>query len=648
MPSVSSLLKSAQSTQRKIAEQQDAQVAYDWSLSAKTYGDFITYKEYLDSRRDFYGEDASKLLTLDKTITSARKAYTSNEIQRQNINIIEGTGTNESKYQKMVDLFYEAVDNGDYDLAQTLNLQLDNLSVKMQQEQIAAQEAAGRAVASASSNNYKGIKNVIKQLEDNVGYVTLPDGSEYPGLKEISNQLQDKGKFTLADGTEISPFQAAEATMKAIAQMVVNQYENAPDQDEVDNLEGKYGAGLERLWENLKFSVGGKTLTAEDVLVAKENELINNPIYNFGFEYNPTSGRREFTLRENETDRFEITRQFNPDTGAEEYKAVGIRTDANPRLLDGTVRSLDSKITNEGSFIGDNGNIQMGTQQVQTNDQQSIRRRLEAAGYAVDLNEGKIFITGKGITRRQATIQPDGSVRFFSDEGQLQELSTFNKMIDATDDKGRVVSQNGVRAKRLFGAGEIRTVDANEISPFAEASPFGTGYISQRSKEGEGYMSNLLGTNTPSPVRSASLQQRVPLSVSNRPAIMGSIGTNQNYAAMAGFAPMTTNLLQGAQDRRYQIAQEDAQKKQLLQLQAQRDATNRIQQAQALNLNQTPYYQPANRQILKPGVLAPQPKISVAAPAPQRKITNVSVAKNKSRVSVEGANRYMTIPGLSF
>jgi len=626
MPTTTSLLRSAESTRRKIAEQEDALVAFNWSNSAKTIQDFKEYSKYLDSRRELYAGDPSKLLSLEKNKVSARKAYVSNEIQRQNIAIVEGRANSQTKYDKLVDLFYEAVDNGDYDLAQTLNLQLDNLSVKIQQEAQSAATSNANALATASSDNYKVIKKMISSLEDKVGYVTLPNGNEYPGLKEISNQLEQTGKFTLADGTEMSPFQAAEETIKAIAEMTVNQYENAPDQDEVDKLESKYGAGLENLYDNIKFNVGGKDLTARDVVIAKENELINNPIYSYGFKYDPTTGKRSFELIENKVDRYEIARQINPDTGEEEYIPVGLRNDVQPRNLDGSDRKLDTKITNEGYFIGDNGNIDRGSQQVETNDQQTLKARLQAAGYEIDVRpDGEIIIAGKGLIPRQATVQPNGNIRYFDDNGQLIELSTHQGTQEVTDENGQIFTQP-------FNAGDIRPVNPEEVSPFAEVSLFGTGYFSQRSKEGAGYLSNFQG-------RTPTITGKFgPIGVGN---------TNNDFARQAGFTPLTTNLLQGAQDKRLQITQENEAKKKLIQLQAQRDAANKLQQATIFNLNQTPVARVANRQVVKPALLGPQPRVTVRPSAPAPKVT-VKPSAPQPKVYVKPQSSYMTIPGVSF
>lgn len=143
MASTTSLLRSAASAQKKVKAQQDAQVAYDYANSPKTYDDYIRYSDYLRNRAKSI-TDPSSALTLQKTSDSAYKGYISNEIQRATINTLEGRGTSVDKYNKILGFMDQAQQAGQYDLAQSLNLQLDNLGISIQNEAIRAQESAQR------------------------------------------------------------------------------------------------------------------------------------------------------------------------------------------------------------------------------------------------------------------------------------------------------------------------------------------------------------------------------------------------------------------------------------------------------------------------------------------------------------------------
>lgn len=618
MPSVSSLLNSAKSTRKKIAEQQDAQVAYDFSLSAKSYDDFVEYEKYLNSRRPVYADDASKLLTIEKTITAARKAYVSNEIQRQNINIIEGRGDNNTKYEKLVDLFYDAVDNGDYDLAQTLNLQLDNLSVKMQNEAIAAQEKANSAYKAAAAADKKVLTNLKKALEDGPGYVTLPDGNEYRTLASIKKEVQETGGLTLPDGSPDNPITAAKETAEAIANLVIKEYETAEDQDSIDKLEQKYGSGLEDLYKNLTVDFLGQKLNIEDLDAAAVNEEMNNPLYTLQSARNAT-GALEYKLVKNKINDYRYVRDAQGNY-------VPLATTAKATSPGET---LGAQFTDKGELVDPTTNNIRGGEAIAT-EKLSIKDRLTNLGYTVRSEEGQdgqielVTPQGELVT---ATIQPDGSIRYFGqpnessgDNPGLYEISLFGKNL-GTDARPYNVTP-----------GQVRAVAPDEISDFGEASVFG-GQISKASERGENYLDAYRG----------KLQAIRPQD------LRGNISIGNNFSG-AG-SPITSGVLQNGQFTQRNIRQEKQLKE--IQLQAQRDQEQLLQQSQAFNLNQTPVAQFASNGVrinqLKVAPLPAQRISSVSVAKPAQKITSTSVAKPKGKVSVyTGTPKYMTIPGLSF
>ena len=126
MPALSALLRSAQAAQKKVQAQKDAERAYQFSTSLKTYDDYKSYSEYIQKRASG-GVDASTGLSLQKTLDSAFKGYISNEIQRSAIGVLEGTSSSIDKYNKIYGFMQQAQDAGQFDLAQGLTLQLENL-----------------------------------------------------------------------------------------------------------------------------------------------------------------------------------------------------------------------------------------------------------------------------------------------------------------------------------------------------------------------------------------------------------------------------------------------------------------------------------------------------------------------------------------
>jgi hypothetical protein len=196
MATTSSILRSAESAQQKAREFQDQLAAYQWDNSTKTYGDYVAYEQYLTGRQASSGDPATQLSYVKK-LDSARSGYISNEVQRQSINVIEGNGTNVDKYNSMLNLYYGAANAGQDDLAQSLRLQLDNLSVTIQNDNKAAISANKEAAA-----------QVTKQIDDQV--------------KDAVTQIQDNAKYALEQYHALGPDKFKEATGSDIFSMLAN------------------------------------------------------------------------------------------------------------------------------------------------------------------------------------------------------------------------------------------------------------------------------------------------------------------------------------------------------------------------------------------------------------------------------------------
>lgn len=164
---VSSLLNSAQSVANQVQAFQDEQVANEWDNSAQTYSDFLAYSNYLDAQAK-KTTDPTKQLTYTNKVETARRSYVSNEVQRLSQQVIEGSISNVDKYNEMVKLYYQANDNGDYNLAQNIHSQLDSLSVTIQNEQKAAATASSEARTQAAIDIDNTLQDYKQQIKDNV------------------------------------------------------------------------------------------------------------------------------------------------------------------------------------------------------------------------------------------------------------------------------------------------------------------------------------------------------------------------------------------------------------------------------------------------------------------------------------------------
>lgn len=609
MPTTTSLLKSAAATRKKIQGQQDALVAFEWENSAQTYQDFQTYSKYLEDRQK-EASDPSEALSYATKQRSARRSYTSNELQRQQLGIMEGRATTADKMAAVKDLYFQAIENGDLNLAQNLYSQWDALSIKLQNEQ----ETAAKQFASASSaakDNFKD--SLIKGFDD----VTLPSGQTVTPLAQIKRLFNETGDT-------VRTMQTADETLQALQGVIIDQYNNATTQDERDKLEQQFGPGLADLGEKLTLDVGGKKLTMQQVTNALANDQINNPIYGLETVRNDTTGQNEYKLKENNVSSYDFVRKideqgneyFDAVEGADGVaKATAIRTDQN-KLFFGTSdqgRGLDTQITDQGQVIGGNrgdktGNINAGQGTVNRDDSQTIGNRLKELGYVVEQHGTtlKLKIPGENVLR-EATIEDNGSVRFFDDNGQLNEVSLVRKNL-GTDALPAIVEP-----------GQARVVSPDEISDFGSQSAFG-GDLSKTSNQGRRYVQSITG------------QSRINGLVSG-PISVGNNFSGYGGAVQAGNLQGTSRILQSAFTVRQQIQQEQARQ---LMLQAQAQALQAT--PNQFDLNQTPVQQLAANGVLKRQLSvaapAPTPRVYVAPPAPTPRITSVGVAQPTSITSV--------------
>ena len=169
MATPSSILRNAATAQQRAREFDDSLAAYAWDNSTKTYADYVDYAEYLNTRRSQAGDPAAQL-SYQKKIDAARSAFISNDVQRQSIDVIEGGSSNIDKYNRMLDLYYYAADAGQNELAQSMRLQLDNLSVTIQNEQKARISANKEAANEMTKAIDAQVSDAVAQVKDNAKY----------------------------------------------------------------------------------------------------------------------------------------------------------------------------------------------------------------------------------------------------------------------------------------------------------------------------------------------------------------------------------------------------------------------------------------------------------------------------------------------
>lgn len=579
MASVSSLLKSAESSQKRIRQQQDAEVAYEWNLSAKTYEDFLAYSKYLEGQAE-KTSDASELLSYRKNIDSARSAYTSNEIQRQSIDVLEGRITSSQKYEKMAGLFNMALDNGAYDLAQGLNLQLDNLSVKIQNEAEAAQRVAG----TMAMNGVKSLDALVKKIEKGDDFVELPDGTVIKPFGMLTAELKANGQ------TEADYFGELYRTAAVMTDLIADAYQGATTQEAVDSIASKYEPVLTGTKE---FSTAGGKMTVQDMELAYRSALANNPIYSVEVGRNENTGTTEYKLTKNKIDDFVWIRS---DDGT--YQAAEVRS---KRLSD--TQNLDTQITNEGFIVGGRGqdktgSVAGGTKTVGRDSGQSIRKRLESQGYSAEQNaDGTLKLVAPDGQMFTGTIMPDGSIRYFGEPGQFSGGQAGLYQIDILK-------------------GGVNEVNPSDASIFGSSSTFG-GKLSQASDEGNRIIDSLAGVTKPL-VNLVSPLERI---------------TSSNNDFSGRGIPLAGSAVQGTTN----TLKSSEQARQLQELKKQ-EMANQLQKAAVFNLNQTPVGMDVNRsiEVARPTVT---PTIKIAPDVNAQKIAGVVAPKPQQSLQVQQPTR---------
>lgn len=233
MATTSQLLRTAAARRRAVLNEQNRLVDSEWALSAKTQADLDSYIAYYDEQAT---QVASKdLLGIQNKINSARKAFVSNELQRSSIAVLEGTGTNQDKLDKMINFYNEAVNNGDLDFAQSLRLQIGNLYQTVAKEQTDAINVA----TAAYKQNYTDVKAYISDL---LKGDAAPVGSQY-SLNTLNNFYKqttpEQFNATIADifakeGKPIATYEQmalsyAEETIKSIETQIAQFPSNSQE-----------------------------------------------------------------------------------------------------------------------------------------------------------------------------------------------------------------------------------------------------------------------------------------------------------------------------------------------------------------------------------------------------------------------------------
>jgi hypothetical protein len=141
MAGTSSLLRSASARRAKVQAYEDSVADFEWSRSAQTLDDFLRYESHLKTRATS-ASDPQNALTYQRKILTANRSYTSQELERRSIDILEGRGSLEDKQASIESLYSFAVSTGDYNTAQNLRNKWDTVEQQIQNQALASQSVA--------------------------------------------------------------------------------------------------------------------------------------------------------------------------------------------------------------------------------------------------------------------------------------------------------------------------------------------------------------------------------------------------------------------------------------------------------------------------------------------------------------------------
>lgn len=163
--SVSALLNSARAALKKQQGLEEQVAAYEYDLSPKDQAAYEKYSSFLSNRiNQVKSTDPSKALSLQRLQTGAQRTFSSSELTRESIAIAEGNGSKPQKLNKMISLYRRALENGDENLAQRIQLQADNLQVQIQNEAMAGAGRGGGGSDATDKATKKGINSQLDKI----------------------------------------------------------------------------------------------------------------------------------------------------------------------------------------------------------------------------------------------------------------------------------------------------------------------------------------------------------------------------------------------------------------------------------------------------------------------------------------------------
>lgn len=465
MAGISSLLRSASAAQKKVQAQQDAILAYNWENSAQTYQDFKEYSDYL-SKRASTTSDPSARLTLTSKVRAAARSYTSNEIQRKSLDIMNGRGSLQDKQNTIYELAQQAADNGDNNLLQNLSVQYSQIDKQIQDEAISQANAQQALASRMVTNNVKSVKQLIdRQKSDlaDIGKIYKQVGAEGmnkafqdPEVKKAIMANNPELKQLFDKGGQIGFWDIANGITQNIRQSYEQAASSLPPEEAQDFLKEieKIDSG------ETKFKIPGVgSVTVQDLQNQLDATRAGGTYFYQGPENTLEKGNlTNYTWAKDENGNLKLVKQFS-QKGTQD-SGLGAFTQ-DQRTSDSANMSLVFRRDNKGNYLNDKGEVvgRVG-KNGEMLDAKGKKITDEAARNQIlksSTTDYKTLLTNNGF---KVTTGNDGTIRVIPTEavkGRFKELGINDGApVEAVvDPQGnlRFVKQNADGKAELFQVG---------------------------------------------------------------------------------------------------------------------------------------------------------------------------------------------------
>jgi hypothetical protein len=573
--SVSSLIRAAESARSKQLTLEDNLAAYKWNNSEQTRDDYLEYKTYLEKRQGVTS-DPSQQLTYQNKIDSARTAFSSNEIQRVAIGVLEGSASLQDKQSTVIGLYREAVGNGDLNLAQNLRNTYDSIDTQIQRQA----EADATKMATYAD---KMAKAQVTDLADLAQSYLTGDNPNNPtkSIKQLEGALKQYGSdffndvATTKDGTQFNVWDAVHSNVTQAIQAFTQAANIAYAAGNDSRGDSMYEKALKMSNGDTPIKFAGVSVTLQDINDARdaarngqnlfqvrkdangENTLIKNKVTDYVWARD-TTGALRIVQTMNEQGQ-----SFNTALKGSDGKPL---KDANGKAI-----TVESKLKAAGYEV-------MGTDSsglLRIRDTNSTGR----ANADPNSSLGESYLV---------SLDDNGNVRYVSEKG---------------DGTGQKIFQINLADPNAPDFGAAQEVDASAETFFGNSS-----INSATSHEGVNYINKLLA----------------PLQGGNNGPIIPDNAQiklfNGDFSQFYSGDPVS-GVIHGAQIQRADLSQRFAAASTQVQQQAQQNLQTTVTPQNTpmggANINQMPVPAGAKLTVAAP---QPQPKIVVAPPQPQPKI----------------------------